>query len=405
MRSHNTYRNDFPIFNQDSNSRLVFLDSAASSQKPLSVIESMNKCYKSDYANIHRGLYDLSENLTNKYEGVRKKIANFINASNEKEVVFTRGATEGINLVANSWGMENINEGDEILLSSLEHHSNIVPWQMVAKNRGAKIKVIPINNNGDLELSAIDNLLNKKTKIVAITQASNAIGTIPDLRPIIDKARKNNSKVLIDGCQAIVHMQVDVNDLDCDFYVFSGHKMYGPSGIGVLYTKEEILEKMNPYQGGGEMIDQVSFESTTYAPIPIKFEAGTPNIVGTIGLGSAIDYIEKIGYNNILEHENILYSYAYEKFSQNNNIEIYGKSKLKTSLISFILKGIHPHDTGMFLNSMGIAVRVGHHCAQPLMNFFRISGTVRASFAIYNTIEDIDCLYDGVCSIIKRYNA
>tara|TARA_Y100000589_G_C27177127_1_gene639225 strand:- start:166 stop:1317 length:1152 start_codon:yes stop_codon:yes gene_type:complete len=383
----------------------VFLDSAASSQKPLSVIESMNKCYKSDYANIHRGLYDLSENLTNKYEGVRKKIANFINASNEKEVVFTRGATEGINLVANSWGMENINEGDEILLSSLEHHSNIVPWQMVAKNRGAKIKVIPINNNGDLELSAIDNLLNKKTKIVAITQASNAIGTIPDLRPIIDKARKNNSKVLIDGCQAIVHMQVDVNDLDCDFYVFSGHKMYGPSGIGVLYTKEEILEKMNPYQGGGEMIDQVSFESTTYAPIPIKFEAGTPNIVGTIGLGSAIDYIEKIGYNNILEHENILYSYAYEKFSQNNNIEIYGKSKLKTSLISFILKGIHPHDTGMFLNSMGIAVRVGHHCAQPLMNFFRISGTVRASFAIYNTIEDIDCLYDGVCSIIKRYNA
>ena len=276
---------------------------------------------------------------------------------------------------------------------------------MVAKNRGAKIKVIPINNNGDLELSEIDNLLNKKTKIVAITQASNAIGTIPDLKPIIDKARENNSKVLIDGCQAIVHMQVDVNDLDCDFYVFSGHKMYGPSGIGVLYTKEEILEKMNPYQGGGEMIDQVSFESTTYAPIPIKFEAGTPNIVGTIGLGSAIDYIEKIGYNNILEHENILYSYAYEKFSQNNNIEIYGKSKLKTSLISFTLKGIHPHDTGMFLNSMGIAVRVGHHCAQPLMNFFRISGTVRASFAIYNTIEDIDCLYDGVCSIIKRYNA
>ncbi len=405
MQSHNTYRNDFPIFNQDSNSRLVFLDSAASSQKPLSVIESMNKCYKSDYANIHRGLYDLSENLTNKYEGVRKKIANFINASNEKEVVFTRGATEGINLVANSWGMENINEGDEILLSSLEHHSNIVPWQMVAKNRGAKIKVIPINNNGDLELSEIDNLLNKKTKIVAITQASNAIGTIPELKPIIDKARENNSKVLIDGCQAIVHMQVDVNDLDCDFYVFSGHKMYGPSGIGVLYTKEEILEKMNPYQGGGEMIDQVSFESTTYAPIPIKFEAGTPNIVGTIGLGSAIDYIEKIGYNNILEHENILYSYAYEKFSQNNNIEIYGKSKLKTSLISFTLKGIHPHDTGMFLNSMGIAVRVGHHCAQPLMNFFRISGTVRASFAIYNTIEDIDCLYDGVCSIIKRYNA
>ena len=405
MQSHNTYRNDFPIFNQDSNSRLVFLDSAASSQKPLSVIESMNKCYKSDYANIHRGLYDLSENLTNKYEGVRKKIANFINASNEKEVVFTRGATEGINLVANSWGMENINEGDEILLSSLEHHSNIVPWQMVAKNRGAKIKVIPINNNGDLELSEIDNLLNKKTKIVAITQASNAIGTIPDLKPIIDKARENNSKVLIDGCQAIVHMQVDVNDLDCDFYVFSGHKMYGPSGIGVLYTKEEILEKMNPYQGGGEMIDQVSFESTTYAPIPIKFEAGTPNIVGTIGLGSAIDYIEKIGYNNILEHENILYSYAYEKFSQNNNIEIYGRSKLKTSLISFTLKGIHPHDTGMFLNSMGIAVRVGHHCAQPLMNFFRISGTVRASFAIYNTIEDIDCLYDGVCSIIKRYNA
>ncbi|PPR75970.1 MAG: Cysteine desulfurase, partial [Alphaproteobacteria bacterium MarineAlpha2_Bin1] len=308
MQSHNTYRDDFPIFNQNSRRQLVFLDSAASSQKPLSVIESMNNCYKNDYANIHRGLYDLSEKLTDDYENVRKKIANFINARSEKEVIFTRGATEGINLVASSWGMENINQGDEILLSSLEHHSNIVPWQIIAKIKGGKIRVIPVDHNGELDLTNLEDLLNKKTKIVSITQASNAIGTIPTLEPIIRKARENDTKVLIDGCQGIVHMKVDVTDLDCDFYVFSGHKIYGPSGIGVLYAKEEILENMNPYQGGGEMIDQVSFENTTYAPIPIKFEAGTPNIVGTIGLGSAIDYIDKIGYKKISEYENILYS-------------------------------------------------------------------------------------------------
>ncbi|MAR78712.1 MAG: cysteine desulfurase CsdA [Rhodospirillaceae bacterium] len=403
MQLNNSYKKDFPIFSEKSNEKLIFLDSAASSQKPMSVIESVSSCYKYNYANIHRGLYDLSERLTEQYENVRKKIASFINANSEKEIIFTRGATEGINLVASSWGMKNINEGDEILLTSLEHHSNIVPWQMVSKVKGAKIKVIPIDKNGDLNLDKIGSLMNEKTKILSITQASNAIGTIPNLKLLIEKAKKKNIKILIDGCQGIVHMQVDVQKLDCDFYVFSGHKIYGPSGIGVLYGKEKILEGMDPYQGGGEMIDQVSFENTTFAPLPIKFEAGTPNIVGTIGLGAAIDYVNQIGYKNIIDYEKYLHSYAIEKFSRNDDIVIYGNAKSKTSLISFILKGIHPHDAGMFLNSMEIAVRVGHHCAQPLMSFFGVPGTIRASFAIYNTIEDIDCLYNGICSILKRY--
>ena len=403
MQLKHSFKKDFPIFSEKSNEKLIFLDSAASAQKPISVIESVSSCYKYNYANIHRGLYDLSERLTEQYENVRKKIASFINANSEKEIIFTRGATEGINLVASSWGMKNINEGDEILLTSLEHHSNIVPWQMVSKVKGAKIKVIPIDKNGELNLDKIESLINEKTKILSITQASNAIGTIPNLKLLIEKAKKKNIKILIDGCQGIVHMQVDVQKLDCDFYVFSGHKIYGPSGIGVLYGKEKILEGMDPYQGGGEMIDQVSFENTTFAPLPIKFEAGTPNIAGTIGLGAAIDYVNQIGYKNIIDYEKYLHSYATEKFSQNNDIVIYGNAKSKTSLISFILKGIHPHDAGMFLNSMGIAVRVGHHCAQPLMSFFGVSGTIRASFAIYNTIEDIDCLYNGICSILKRY--
>ncbi len=397
----NKLKDDFPIFNKNIEKKLVFLDSAASAQKPLSVINSMDVCYKNQYANIHRGMYDLSEELTVDYENVRRKISYFINAKSEKEIIFTRGATESINLVANSWGFDNITEGDEIVLTTLEHHSNIVPWQMIAKKIGAKIKVIPIDENGDLKLDNLHEIFSSKTKILSITQASNAIGTIPKLNSIIEIARKFGAKVLVDGCQGIVHMKIDVQELDCDFYVFSGHKIYGPSGIGVLYVKKDILESMSPYQGGGEMIDIVSFDKTTYAPIPLRFEAGTPNIVGTIGLGAAIDYVNKVGYRFISEYENSLSEYAFEKLSSLNGLKIYGKSKTKTSLISFLIEGMHPHDVGMFLNSMGIAVRVGHHCAQPLMKHFNIPGTIRASFAIYNTKEDIDCLYDSLCTTIS----
>ncbi|MDC0074364.1 cysteine desulfurase [Alphaproteobacteria bacterium] len=397
-------RSLFPIFEKEIKGKsLVYLDTAASAQKPSIVIDSIKNCYQDSYANIHRGLYDLSENLTEKYEDVRLNIKKFINAESEKEIIFLRGATEGINLVASSWGAQNLKQDDEIILTTLEHHSNIIPWQLIAKKTGAVIKVVPIDKNGNLEIDKFNQLISSKTKIVSLTQASNAIGTITPIKEIIETAHKFGAVVLIDGCQGIVHLETDVRALDCDFYVFSGHKLYGPSGIGVLYGKKEILEDMPPYQGGGEMIDKVTFEASSYAPLPHKFEAGTPSIADTIGLGEAINFVNRIGYESIRNYENKLVNYAKSKLESIDRLQIIGNPYEKTSLISFIIDGIHSYDVGSILNEMGISLRVGHHCAQPLMQFYNLSGTLRASFGVYNNLKEVDILYEGLNEALKVF--
>lgn len=392
-------KNIFPILNQLVNGRpLVYLDNAATTQKPISVIEAEEKYYKTINSNVHRGIHTLSQLATVEMEESRKSVQQFLNAKKDYEIIFTKGTTDSINLVAT--GIEPLlNEGDEIIISNLEHHSNIVPWQLLAERKNLKIKVIPVDDNGDLIMDEYDRLLSEKTKIVAVNHISNALGVVNPIEEIISKAHKMGSYVLIDGAQAVSHRKVDVQNLDADFYVFSSHKLYGPTGVGILYGKENILESMKPYQGGGEMIKEVTFEKTTYADLPFKFEAGTPNIAGNIVLKTAIDFVQTIGFKNISKHEDEIMKYAKNKLSQLDNIIIYAQNAKHTSgALSFNLdiENIHSSDVGFILDKQGIAVRTGHHCAQPIMQRLGIKGTVRASFAIYTTKEDIDQLIDGM---------
>ncbi len=396
----NDIRSDFPILSEKIYGKpLVYLDNGASAQKPIQVIKAISGVYEARYANVHRGVHYLSQVATDDMEAAREKVRGFINARSEREVIFVRGATEGINLVASSWGRANLTVGDEIILSQMEHHSNIVPWQLIADITGAIIKVIPINDAGELEIEVFQNLLSEKTKMVAITHVSNALGTIVPLEQVIKKSHDAGALVLVDGCQAAPHLQVDVQELDADFYVFSGHKIYGPSGIGVLYGKESLLESMPPYQGGGEMIDTVSFSGSTWADLPFKFEAGTPNIADAIGIGNAIDYVSALGLTSIMEHEEALLSYATEKLKAINSIRIIGNASKKAAIISFVMGDIHPHDIGTILDRQGVAVRTGHHCAQPVMERYDISATVRASFALYNTFEEIDSFASSLSKV------
>lgn len=390
-------RKDFPLLKREMNGKpIVFLDSAASSQKPDYVIDAMNSYYQNLHANVHRGVYQLSQEATDAFEKSRRLVQEFINAPSDKECIFVRGTTEGINLVANCYGRKFLEAGDEVLISTMEHHSNIVPWQMICEEKGAHLKVIPINEDGEIIMSEFDKLLNSKTKIVAINHISNALGTINPVKEIIDKAHAINVPVLIDGAQAIPHLKIDVQELDADFYTFSGHKMCGPTGIGILYGKEKWLNAMPPYHGGGEMIETVTFEKTTYNTLPHKFEAGTPDIAGVIGLGAAVEYMQNIGHDAIVEHENDLLAYGTSQLKQIDGIRIIGEAKEKASVISFLLEGAHPFDVGTILDKLGIAVRTGHHCTQPLMARLGIPGTVRASFAFYNNKADIDKLVEGV---------
>jgi cysteine desulfurase/selenocysteine lyase len=397
-------RADFPILAElIRNKPLVYLDNAASCQKPQAVIDSIVHLYSHDYANVHRGVHTLSVRATDKFEGARTKVKDFINAGHEKEIIFVRGATEAINLVAQTYGKANIKSGDEILITAMEHHSNIVPWQMLCQQTGAVLKVAPINLQGELIYAEFEKLISDKTKLVSVVHMSNALGTINPVEKIIAAAHAKNIPVMLDGAQAIPHMAVDVRELDCDFYVFSGHKLYAPSGIGVLYGKQALLEAMPPYQGGGDMIRKVTFEETEYNTLPYKFEAGTPSIADVVGLGAAIDYLNEIGMDNIAAYEAELLSYATEKAGQIKGLRIIGEAEHKGAILSFVLDKIHPHDIGTMLDSLGIAIRAGHHCAMPVMDFFEVPATARASFAMYNTKEEIDVLMKGIESLIEVF--
>ncbi|MEC4113621.1 aminotransferase class V-fold PLP-dependent enzyme [Myroides pelagicus] len=389
-------RQDFPILSREVNGKpLVYFDNAATAQKPKVVEEAIKNYYETINANIHRGVHTLSQLATDAYEESRLKIQQHVNAKHSHEIIFTAGTTFGINLVANGFGTL-LKEGDEVIVSALEHHSNIVPWQFACERSGAKLRVIPMNLEGELILSEYDTLLSEKTKVVAITHISNALGTINPIKEIIIKAHAVGAAVLVDGAQATPHIKPDVIDLDCEFYVFSGHKICGPTGTGILYGKEEWLNKLPPYQGGGEMIKQVTFEKTTYACLPHKFEAGTPNISGGIVLGHAIDYLNGIGFDNIAAYEKELLDYGTARLLEIDGLKIYGTAKEKTSVISFNIANIHPYDIGVIVDKLGVAVRTGHHCTQPIMDFFEIPGTIRASFSFYNTKEEIDILVEAV---------
>ena len=396
-------RSQFPILSQKVNGKpLIYLDNGATSQKPISVIESWKKYYQEINANVHRGIHTLSQLATEEMEISRRKIQKFINAKNDFEVIFTKGTTEGINLIA--YSLTNlIKENDEIIISYLEHHSNIVPWQMLCERTGAKLKVIPMDENGILQLDFLDENLSEKTKIVSVNLVSNALGIINAVEEIIAKTRANSyAMIVIDGAQSVPHFKIDVQKMDCDFFVFSGHKMYAPMGTGILYGKEDILRKIQPFHGGGEMIATCSFEKTTYADLPFKFEAGTPNVGGNIALGAAIDFMEKIGQEQIQNHENALLDYAQKKLLEIEGLKIYGEKANRTGVVSFNLEGIGiASDVGMILDKLGIAVRTGHHCTQPIMEYFKIAGTVRASFAVYNTFDEIDILTEGVIKAKK----
>jgi cysteine desulfurase/selenocysteine lyase len=393
----NAVREDFPILHQQVNGHpLVYLDNAASSQKPKQVIEAVDNYYRLDNANVHRGVHRLSQRATDLYEGARAKVRQFLNAKSDKEVVFVRGATEAINLVAQSFVRPQVGPGDEILISHLEHHANIVPWQMVCEQTGASLKVIPMLPSGELDLSTIDELLNANTKMFAIGQVSNALGTVNPLELLISKAKQKSIPVLVDGAQAVPHMSVDVQALDCDFYVFSGHKMFAPTGIGVLYGKQALLEAMPPWQGGGDMILSVSFEHTQYNELPYKFEAGTPHIAGAIGLGAAIDYMFDLGIETIAAYEHELLELATNKLLAMDGIQIIGTAKHKASVLSFMIEDVHPHDVGTIFDQQGVAIRAGHHCAQPVMQYYGIAATARASFAFYNTAAEVDALVNAI---------
>ena len=390
-------KEEFPILSKEVNNKpLIYLDNASTTQKPASVIDEIQEYYECTNSNIHRGVHHLSQKATEEYEEARTKIQKFIGAESSKEIVFVRGATEAVNLVANSYVNPLLSEGDNIIISHMEHHANIVPWQLIAKQKNIDIKVIPINGKGELVITELDNLIDKQTKFISLNHVSNSLGTVNPVEELIQKAHQNNIRIMIDGAQAVQHMKVNVTDLDVDFYCFSGHKMYGPTGIGILYGKKEILDKMEPYQGGGDMIKSVTFEKTIYNDVPHIFEAGTPNIVGAIGLGKAIDFIEKTTLEKIEEHEMDLLNYATQKISKIEGVRIIGTSENKASVISFVMDGIHPHDIGTIMDNLGIAIRAGHHCTQPVMDFYDIPATARASFAIYNTKEDVDKLIEGI---------
>mgnify|MGYP001616112548 CR=1 FL=1 len=398
-------RKDFPVLNRKINGKdLVYLDNGATSQKPNIVIDAVSRFYKEYNANVHRGIYKLSEESTLEYEGSRNKIAKFLNARYTEEIIFTRNATEALNLISNSYG-NNLSKDDEILLTVMEHHSNIVPWQLLKKRKGVNLKFVDIDENGFLKTDDYDKLLNKKTKIVSLTQMSNVLGTINPIKELIKKAHKNKSIVIVDACQSIVHMKVDVKELNADFLVFSGHKLFGPSGIGVLYGKKELLEKMDPFLGGGDMIKEVHLDRAEWNDLPWKFEAGTPNIAGAIGLGYAIDYINKIEYKNIEDYEKNLTKYALEKLSNIKGIEIYGPKNYmeRGSIITFNIKGVHPHDVASILDSESIAIRSGHHCAQPLMERLKVDATNRISLCFYNTKEEIDKTINALQKVVEVF--
>lgn len=393
----NKIRNDFPVLSEQVHGvPLVYLDSAASNQMPLSVIERVNHYHRHEHANVHRGIHTLSNLATKAMEDARDKVKDFINAGSREEIVWTYGTTDAINLVASTFGRMNLRKGDEIILTEMEHHANIVPWQIIAGQVGAEIKVIPMDDRGVLQFEEFTRLISEKTRLLAITQISNVLGTVNPVKKYIEAAHEHDIPVLVDGAQSAPHMEVDVQDLDCDFFAFSGHKIYGPTGVGVLYGKRHWLDEMPPYRGGGEMIDRVTFKQTTYNETPYKFEAGTPPIVAAIGTGSAIDYIRETGLQAMQEHEHDLLQYATDRLLTIDGLRIIGTAPDKASIISFMLKDIHPHDIGTLLDQQGIAIRTGHHCAQPLMDRMNIPATARASFSIYNTREEVDKLVDGI---------
>lgn len=397
-------RSEFPVLHQQINGKpLIYFDNAATNQKPLAVINALKHHYEADNANIHRGIHTLAERSTTAFEATRKGVQEFINANEVEEVIFTKGTTDSINLVASSWGKKYLNSGDEIIVSGLEHHSNIVPWQLIAQEKGAKIRPIPVLDNGDLDMAVFEEILSEKTKLVAVNHASNSLGTINPVADIIKMAHAKGAKVLVDGAQASSHLIIDVQALNADFYALSAHKMYGPTGVGILYGKRALLEKMPPYQGGGEMIKDVSFDGTTYNDIPYKFEAGTPNIADVVAFKYAIDFINDLGKQNIARHEATLLSYATKALKDIEGIRIIGEANDKVSVVSFIVDGIHHFDLGMWMDAKGIAVRTGHHCTQPLMDRFSIEGTTRASFSVYNTIAEIDIFITALKDIIKKF--
>jgi cysteine desulfurase/selenocysteine lyase len=397
-------RRDFPILARDvRGKRLVYLDNAATTQKPRQVIDRLVRYYSEENSNVHRGVHYLSELATMEYENARGTVQRFINAASEKEIVFTRGTTESINLVMQTWGRVNVGEGDEVLISAIEHHSNIVPWQMLAAEKGASVRVIPVNDAGELLLEEYQRMLNPRVKLVAVGHASNALGTINPVKQIVAAAHANGSLVLVDGAQGAPHLPIDVRDLGCDFYAFSGHKVYGPTGIGVLWGREALLEAMPPWQGGGDMILSVSYEKTTYNALPYKFEAGTPNIEGVVGLAAALDYVSALGLENIARYEHGLETYATQRLLEIDGIRLIGTAREKAAVVSFVLEGVHPHDIGTILDQEGVAIRTGHHCAQPLMLRFNVPATGRASFGLYNTREEADALVAALHKVIEVF--
>ena len=398
-------RKDFPILAEEVHGKpLVYLDSASSAQKPRQVIDAMSQLYETSYANIHRGVYRLSQLSTQAFEATRERAARFLGAADSREIVFTRNATEAINLVASTWGRSHLGPGDEVLLTEMEHHANIVPWQMLCETTGARLRVAPIDDAGELIVEEFARLLGPSTRMVAFTHVSNALGTINPVKQLCALAHEHGAVVLLDGAQAVPHLAVDVCDIDCDFYVFTGHKLFGPSGVGVLYGKLALLDEMPPYQGGGDMIESVTFEKTTYAPVPHKFEAGTPDIAGVIGLGAAIDYVETIGLDAIAAHEHELLEYATKQLEAIPGLRIVGTARDKAAVVSFVLDFAHPHDIGTILDQEGIAVRTGHHCAQPVMARYEIAATARASFSIYNTTADVDALTGAIEKVRELFS-
>jgi cysteine desulfurase / selenocysteine lyase len=398
-------REDFPVLKQTIHGKpLVYLDNAATSQKPRAVVDAVRKFYEVDCANIHRGVHELSQRSTAAYEETRAKLKKFINSRTKNELIFVRGTTEGINLVASAWGRKNIKAGDEIVISVMEHHSNIVPWQMLCEEKQAKLRAIPINERGELVMEEYEKLLGPRTRLVAVTHVSNALGTINPVRKIIEMAHQHGALALIDGAQAVPHLKIDVQALDADFYAFSGHKLYGPTGIGILYGKSKLLNAMPPYQGGGDMIRTVTLEKTTYNDLPYKFEAGTPNIAGGIGMGAALDYVTRIGLDKIAAYEHELLVYGTEALERIPGLRLIGTAREKAAVLSFVIDGIHPHDIGTVLDRQGIAVRTGHHCAQPVMDWFHIPATTRASLAFYNTREEIDALVAGLTKVKEVFS-
>ena len=397
-------KSDFPTLKQKINgNELVYLDNAATTQKPEKVIKALESYYRSINSNIHRGVHTLSVRATNAYEEARSKVAAFINAENREEIIFVRGATEAINLVANSYVRPILKEGDQIIISQMEHHANIVPWQIICEQRKAELKIIPMNDKGELLIEKIEGMISEKTKFISINHVSNSLGTVNRIEDVIKIAHGNNIRIMIDGAQAVQHLSVDLMKLNADFYCFSGHKIYAPTGIGVLYGKKELLGKMPPYQGGGDMIKSVTFEKTVYNDIPNRFEAGTPNIAGAIGLGAAIDYLVSIGIENIAKHEKELLDYATQEIIKIEEVRIIGNASEKASVLSFVIEGIHPHDIGTIMDKQGVAIRTGHHCTQPTMDFYGVPATARASFAIYNTKKDVDALINSVKKTIEVF--